>query len=47
MYCRVSTQMDTQDGFFEAQRDAYLQWIDSRPDLVLADVYGDHGKTGT
>lgn len=47
VYCRVSTLLDVQDSSFETQRDAYIQMIDGRDDLVLADVYGDHGKSGT
>ena len=44
VYCRVSTLLEVQDSSFEAQRDAYIQMIGSRNDLVLAGVYGDHGK---
>ena len=47
VYCRVSTLLDVQDSSFETQRDAYIQMIGSRNDLVLAGVYGDHGKSGT
>ena len=47
IYCRVSTLYEVQDSSFETQRDAYIQMIDSRNDLVLAGVYGDHGKSGT
>ena len=47
IYCRVSTTAEVQDGSFETQRDAYIQMIDSRDDLVLAGVYGDHGRSGT
>lgn len=46
VYCRVSTLLEMQDSSFETQRDAYIQLIDSREDLVLADIYGDHGKSG-
>ena len=46
-YCRVSTVAELQDSSFETQREAYIQLIDSREDLVLVDVYGDHGKSGT
>ncbi len=46
VYCRVSTLLDVQDSSFETQRDAYIQMIDGRDDLVLADVYGDHGRSG-
>ena len=47
VYCRVSTLYEVQDSSFETQRDAYIQMIGSRDDLVLAGVYGDHGKSGT
>ena len=47
VYCRVSTLQEMQDTSFEIQRDAYIQMIASRDGLVLADVYGDHGKSGT
>ena len=47
VYCRVSTLFEVQDSSFETQRDAYIQMISSRNDLVLAGVYGDHGKSGT
>src|SRR5699024_1486912 len=47
VYCRVSTLFEVQDSSFETQRDAYIQMIDSRNDLVLAGVYGDHGNSGT
>ena len=47
VYCRVSTLLEVQDSSFETQRDAYIQMIGSRNDLVLAGVYGDHGKSGT
>ena len=46
-YCRVSTVAELQDSSFETQRDAYIQLIDGREDLVLVDIYGDHGKSGT
>ena len=36
VYCRVSTLLDVQDSSFETQRDAYIQMIDSRNDLVQA-----------
>lgn len=43
----MSTLFEVQDSSFETQRDAYIQMISSRNDLVLAGVYGDHGKSGT
>ena len=47
VYCRVSTLQEMQDTSFEIQRDAYIQMIASRDGLVLVDVYGDLGKSGT
>lgn len=47
VYCRVSTLMEAQGSSFETQCEAYRQLIESRDDLVLADIYGDQGKSGT
>lgn len=46
VYCRVSTASELQDTSFETQRDAYIDLIAARPDLLLVDIYGDHGKSG-
>lgn len=46
IYSRVSTLNDTQDGSFETQIEYYKRKINSSPDMVLYDVYGDHGKSG-
>lgn len=46
VYCRVSTMDEMQNGSFEMQRDAFLRRIDSDSGLVLADVYGDRGRSG-
>lgn len=45
-YCRVSTASDMQDGSFETQCDYFRNWVLSKPNTVLVDVYGDHGKSG-
>lgn len=45
-YCRVSTLNDMQDGSFETQMEYYRNKITSDPDMILVDVYGDHGKSG-
>lgn len=46
VYCRVSTEMELQEGSFEMQVRYYRELISSRPDVTLVDVYGDKGKTG-
>ncbi|MBO5199354.1 MAG: recombinase family protein [Lachnospiraceae bacterium] len=46
VYCRVSTASDLQDGSFEVQKEYYKKKIQSDPTLILADVYGDQGKSG-
>ena len=40
-YVRVSTEMDTQDGSYEVQKDYYVNLITSDPSLEFAGVYGD------
>lgn len=47
IYCRVSTERELQEGSFELQREYYLQKVENDPNLTLADVYGDFGKSGT
>ena len=44
-YVRVSTEMDTQDGSFEVQKDYYEHLITSNPTLEFVGIYGDH-KSG-
>lgn len=46
VYCRVSTEMEMQEGSFEMQTSYYREKIAAIPDMMLADVYGDKGKTG-
>lgn len=45
-YCRVSTGNDLQDGSYETQCAFYRKKILENPNLVLAGIYGDHGKSG-
>ncbi len=45
-YCRVSTDRETQDGSFELQESYFEDLIRSNPDMELAGVYGDKGKSG-
>lgn len=47
IYCRVSTEQELQEGSFELQREYYLQKVEDDPNLTLAGVYGDFGKSGT
>ncbi|MGN0405984.1 MAG: recombinase family protein [Bariatricus sp.] len=46
VYCRVSTAEELQEDSFEIQKFYYMNQIQKSPDLVLADVYGDKGKSG-
>ena len=46
VYSRVSTASDLQDGSFEVQKEYYKKKIQSDPTLILADVFGDQGKSG-
>lgn len=46
VYCRVSTNMDTQDGSYETQLSHFKEYVTEHPDMELVDVYGDHGKSG-
>jgi len=47
IYCRVSTEQELQEGSFELQREYYLQKVENDPNLTLAGVYGDFGRSGT
>lgn len=46
-YCRVSTDSDDQENSFLAQVKYYSDYIGSREDMVLVDIYADEGITGT
>ena len=41
VYCRVSTEKDSQEDSLEMQREAYLAYISTKPDWVSAGVYSD------
>lgn len=46
-YCRVSTASDAQLESLETQKAYYENYISSRPDWKLADIYFDEGISGT
>ncbi len=46
-YCRVSTDSDDQENSFLAQVKYYSEFIASRDDMTLVDIYADEGITGT
>lgn len=45
-YCRVSTDKETQDGSFELQESYFKDLILSNPNMELAGIYGDKGRSG-
>ena len=45
-YCRVSTDMETQEGSYELQVAYFTDLINSNPDMELVGIYGDKGKSG-
>ena len=45
-YCRVSTEMEAQEGSFEMQVSYYKSLITSNPEYKLVEVYGDQGASG-
>lgn len=46
-YCRVSTDSDDQENSFLAQVKYYSDFIESKEDMTLVDIYADEGITGT
>lgn len=46
-YCRVSTDKEDQSNSFEAQQRYFRDYIRSKPDWDLYQVYADEGITGT
>lgn len=46
-YCRVSTDMEEQQGSIEAQKNVYKEMIQSNPEWQLAGIYADEGISGT
>lgn len=47
VYCRVSTENESQESSFENQMRFFTDRIAREKDWQLADVYADHGITGT
>ena len=45
-YCRVSTDLEEQEGSFETQVCHYREEIGRSPDMELVGIYGDRGKSG-
>ena len=45
-YCRVSTDREEQEGFFQQQVLYYTTLIQSNPEMEFAGIYGDKGKSG-
>ncbi len=46
-YCRVSTDLEDQEGSYEAQCSHYRTLIQSKSDWSLAGIYADEGLSGT
>lgn len=45
-YCRVSTELEEQEGSFETQVRHYREKIGQSLDMELVGIYGDRGKSG-
>ena len=45
-YCRVSTDMEIQEGSYDIQVSYYTDLINANPDMELVGIYGDKGKSG-
>jgi DNA invertase Pin-like site-specific DNA recombinase len=46
-YCRVSTDSEEQETSYEAQVSHYTEYIQSKPEWQLVEVYADDGISGT
>lgn len=46
-YCRVSTDKTDQTNSFNSQKSFFGDYIASRPNWILAEIYADEGITGT
>lgn len=46
-YCRVSTDSSEQELSYEAQKEHYFAYINSKPEWTLVDVFADQGISGT
>ena len=45
-YCRVSTALELQEGSYELQESYFTNLIETNPEMELAGIYGDKGKSG-
>ena len=45
-YCRVSTKLEEQEGSYDIQVNYFREKIENNPNMVLAGLYGDNGKSG-
>ena len=46
-YCRVSSELESQEMSFEMQVRVYTEKIQANPDWTLVGIYADEGVTGT
>lgn len=46
-YCRVSTDSEEQETSYEAQVSHYTEYIKSKPEWQMVEVYADDGTSGT
>lgn len=46
-YCRVSTDSEEQETSYEAQVSHYTDYIQSKPEWQMVEVYADDGISGT
>ena len=46
-YCRVSTDSEEQETSYEAQVSHYTEYIQSKPEWQMVEVYADDGISGT
>ena len=46
-YCRVSTNSSDQLHSYERQVSYYTEFINSKPNWQLVEIFADEGKTGT
>ena len=46
-YCRVSTNQESQQNSYQAQKAYYTDKIASNPDWCLAGIFADEGISGT
>lgn len=47
VYCRVSTDSEEQETSYEAQVSHYTEFIQSKPEWQMVEVYADDGISGT